>query len=76
MSQLIVRLEHMRGVTGFNTRPGLCTRGGRAWAERHGLDWKDFCRNGIDSETLLRTGDAFALAVVDHARDVEAARGR
>jgi hypothetical protein len=31
-------------------------------------------RNGIDEEVLIKTGDAFALAVVAHARNMESQR--
>lgn len=71
MSDLIVRLEHLRSVRGFHTRPGLCATGSRAWFARYGLDWRAFCRHGIDADVLLATGDAFALAVVAHAREME-----
>lgn len=72
MSNLIVRLEHVRSVPGFGVRPGLCARGTRAWFSRYGLDWDAFRREGIDASVLEATGDAFALAVVAHAREVEA----
>jgi hypothetical protein len=74
---VIVRLEHLSTVPGFSSRPGLCRRGARAWFDRYGLDWDSFRRDGIDSETLLATGDAFAIAVVAHVGDLEeASRGR
>jgi len=72
---MIVRLEHLAGVRGFSSREGLCRTGGRAWFARYGLDWNAFRQHGIDADILLRTGDAYALAVVDHARTTEAARG-
>lgn len=74
MSELIITIEHMRGVPGFGVRPGLCARGGRLWAERQGLDWAAFVRDGIPAEQLLATGDPFALATVEHARALEASR--
>lgn len=37
-------------------RAGICPRA-RLWFERHGLDWRDFVRNGIDIEDLRATGD-------------------
>lgn len=46
---------------------GLCTRGGRLWAERHGLDWRAFLEHGISAEALLATGDAMALRAVAQA---------
>jgi len=47
---------------------GLCTRGGRLWAERHGLDWRAFLQHGISAEALLATGDAMALRAVEQAQ--------
>ena len=73
---MIVRLEHLSGVRGFNARPGLCRKGARAWFARYGLDWDAFRKQGIEDETLLLTGDAFAIAVVEHARRLEATRGK
>lgn len=38
--------------------------GSREFARRHGLDWREFVRNGIPVETLLGTGDAMARHIV------------
>lgn len=46
----------------------MCARGARAFFKRHGLDWSDFIRNGIDASVLEATGDAMALKVVDYAK--------
>ncbi len=46
----------------------MCARGARAFFNRHGLDWSDFIRNGIDSSVLEATGDAMALRVVGYVR--------
>lgn len=46
---------------------GVCPRA-RLWFEKHGLDWRDFVRNGIDGEKLAATGDAIAVRVVEEAR--------
>lgn len=70
-----VTLAHVRSVPGFGPRPGFCSRGTRAWFARHGLSWSAFVREGVDAAVLEATGDAFALAVVAHARAQEAARG-
>lgn len=35
---------------------GICPRA-RFWFDRHGLDWRDFAKNGIDIEKLRATGD-------------------
>lgn len=47
---MIVRIEDLR-------RAGVC-RDARHWFARHGLDWRDFVRNGIDADALLATGDS------------------
>lgn len=69
-------MSHLRTVPDFGPKPGFCARGGRAWFARHGLDWLAFVRSGIDEEILLDTGDALALALVKHARTVEAGHGQ
>lgn len=46
---------------------GYCNRGSRPFFERHGLDWSEFVKNGIDAELLLATGDWMALQVVEAA---------
>lgn len=48
----------------------MCSSGARAWFIRHGLDWSQFLKQGIDAGSVLATGDAMAHRVV------EAARGR
>lgn len=49
-------------------RAGHCVTGARAWFERHGLDFRDFIKSGIAEETFLASGDALAVAVVEHKR--------
>lgn len=61
MSALIVTIAHVRAA-------GLCVNGSRAWFVRHGLDFRAFLRDGLDVDTLLATGDAMALRVVNCAR--------
>lgn len=56
-----VRMEHIR-------RARMCSRGSRAFFERHGLDWQRFLREGIPASELLATGDAMASQVVEVAR--------
>jgi len=46
----------------------MCARGARAFFRRHGLDWSQFIREGIDAEVLMATGDAMAMRVVEHAK--------
>lgn len=48
-------LRHMR----------YCSRGMRAFAATHGLDWAAFLEHGIEAEALLATGDAMAVSLVD-----------
>ncbi len=62
-SQLIIRMDDVRAVK-------MCSRGARAFFERHGLDWSEFLANGITADKLVATGDPMALQVV------EATRGR
>lgn len=46
----------------------MCSRGTRAFFQRHGLDWSAFLKNGIPAEKLAATGDPMALQVVEVAR--------
>ncbi|MGO1072331.1 hypothetical protein [Lysobacter sp. CA199] len=71
--RLIVRLHHLRGVRGFNEKPGFCVSKSREWFQRYDLTWREFAKDGIDAERLLATGDAMAAALVAHARQVEEA---
>lgn len=47
---------------------GICPAARHKFFEPHGLDWKDFVRNGIDADLLIATGDPRALPVVEVAR--------
>jgi hypothetical protein len=47
---------------------GLCVNGTRVWFARHDLDFRAFLRDGCVADTLLATGDAMALRVVEYAR--------
>ncbi len=67
-------MAHFSTVPGFTPKPGFCRRGGRKWFEAHGLDWSKFVKHGIEAETLLAIGDAFAIATVEHAARMEQAR--
>lgn len=46
-----------------------CARGSRRWFARHGLEWSEFIKHGIDADILEATGDAMALRLVQHARN-------
>ena len=58
----IVRMVHVRQAK-------MCSSGAREFFARHGLDWQDFLKNGIDAEMLRATGDAMALQVVKVAEN-------
>lgn len=58
----IVRMVHIRQAK-------MCSSGAREFFLRHGLDWQDFLKNGINAETLRATGDALALIVVKVAEN-------
>ena len=55
-----VRMEHIRQAK-------MCSKGTRAFFERHGLDWCDFLKNGLEADILRATGDAMACRVADIA---------
>ena len=59
--KVIIRMRDLRAAHG-------CSRGGRKFCVRHGLDWSSFLKNGVESEVLEKTGDAMAIRVVEVAR--------
>ncbi len=67
--QIIVRPDDSHGL-------GYCNRGARRWAERYGLDWARFVRDGLPIEMLEATGDAMALRLCAHVRAARAAGDR
>lgn len=67
-----VTFEHLRTIPRARGGRGYCRDKSKAWARRHGIDFKDFVRNGIEAERLEAIGDAFALALVKWARECEA----
>lgn len=71
---LIVTIQHLHTVPTWTTRSGYCARQSRAFFARHGFDWLDFVRHGIEAEKLLATDDALAEHLVEHARQVESVR--
>lgn len=73
---LIVTTKHLRTIRGFNKRPGFCLSKSRPRFRELGLDWNEFIRNGLPEETFAATGDPMALALIEHAREMEAADGR
>ncbi len=48
-------------------RAGYCNRGLRDWCVRHGFDWFELRRLGLDAEALIATGDPRAAALVPQA---------
>ena len=60
-ADVTVTIDDVRAV-------GLCVNGTRVWFARHDLDFRAFLRDGCTAETLLATGDAMALRVVERAR--------
>lgn len=61
---LIIRMSDLRKSNG-------CSRKARDFFARQDLDWLDFIQNGIPAKTLIDTGDAQALHVVEVARGRE-----
>ena len=66
-----VTTRHLFTIPGYSRRRGFCRGKSKAWAARHGIDWREFVRNGIEAEVLTATGDAFALALVEWAMQCE-----
>lgn len=58
-----IYMRHARSVIGTHGR-GLCSRGMRAFAKRHNLNYLDFARNGIDVEELKHIEDAFINRII------------
>lgn len=67
---MIVTIQHLHSVPTWTGRQGYCHSAAREFFDRHGLDWLDFVRNGIDDQVLVDTGDALALILVEFAREV------
>lgn len=64
---MIVRIEHARKIAGPNSA-GYCVPGMKIFFDKHGLNFRDFVKNGIEAEKLIATGDHMALMVVDIAK--------
>ena len=58
---LLITMRDVRAAT-------MCSRGARAFFQRHNLDWQTFLREGLPAEVIEATGDAMALRVVEVAR--------
>lgn len=66
---MIVTTQHVFTIPYFTARRGFCRAKMKAWFDIHGLDWRDFVINGIESEKLEAIDDAFAKATVKWARE-------
>lgn len=66
---------HMRHVRRLRGRGVTCTPGIRAWCSANGIHLPTFAREGCAGEDALRIGDAFALRLLEIARE-EARNGR
>jgi len=60
MTEVIVHMRHVRAMKG-------CSRGARAFCERHGIDWSAFLKEGIPASRLRVTGDAMAIRLAEIA---------
>lgn len=48
---MIIKIEHARAI------PGVCSAGMRRYAQRLGIDWGDFVRNGAAAERFTPLAD-------------------
>lgn len=65
---MIIRIEDCRAKR-------LCSAGLRRFAEKHGLDFQEFVRNGIDSD-LLPKNDSTVEEMIEQAKRREEAHGQ
>lgn len=49
-------------------KAGHCVSGVRTWFARHGLDFKDFIKNGISAKRFIEAGDYLAQRIVERKR--------
>lgn len=54
---------------------GHCVAGARTWFKAYDLDFREFLKNGLDSEVLLATGDGLAEQVIQRKIERETADG-
>lgn len=60
-SGILVTMRHIRQAE-------MCSHGGRAFFDAHGLDWSDFLKNGVAVEIIEGLGDFMASQVAIYAR--------
>lgn len=53
-----------------------CARGSRAFAKKHGLDFRKFIEEGIDADELVATGDGMAIELVERIKRERGLDGR
>ena len=58
---MMVEHRHLRALK-------YCNKGSRQFFARHGLDWHDFLKNGIDPAKFYATGDAMAIKAAELAK--------
>jgi hypothetical protein len=49
----------------------FCNRGVRVFFERHGLDWSDFLKNGIDADLVRHIDDVMLVQALERAEQRE-----
>lgn len=59
---MIIYMQDMRNAK-------MCAKGVRAFFIKHGFDFQDFLKNGIDAQLLLSTNDTMARKVVEVAEN-------
>ncbi len=57
---IMVKMAHVRQAR-------MCSKGARRFFERHGLDYAEFLKRGLDSSLIRATGDAMAIRVAEVA---------
>lgn len=62
MSEPVVTMKHIRDAK-------LCSRGARAWAQRHGFDYAHFLKHGYPASVFEATGDIYGMRVAAIARE-------
>jgi uncharacterized protein YllA (UPF0747 family) len=50
---------------------GYCNKGVRAFFARHELSWRDFIRNGIETDKVEHIDDAMARKLIEYAKKKE-----
>lgn len=47
---------------------GYCIKGLKEFCKRHDIDFKDFVKNGIEADIILKIEDAMAFKLVEYAK--------